>query len=169
MAIRNRVDKLAKRCSCKQNMCMSKQRGCKQKGLTCGPGCQCINCKNAFPSTAPKELSPMPGEPAQSLHFQRTIIAHWRRKWTRTWLRQQWQQLRSDPDTASTNDSDSADDMWLSLYLQYYSPNNNFIYVCCPKWIFHNHSINITVYACSPGTMVSDVRRASFNITRTAG
>ena len=41
---------------------------CKQKGLTCGPRCRCINCKNVLPPPSPNKSSPME-EPDQSLHF----------------------------------------------------------------------------------------------------
>lgn len=49
MAIRKRVNKLTRGCAYKKNMCMTKQCGCKWKGLTCGPGCQHINCGNIHP------------------------------------------------------------------------------------------------------------------------
>ena len=67
-AMRNRAGKLPKGCACKKNLCITRQCGCKQKGLTCGPRCRCINCKNVLPPPSPNESSPME-EPEQSLHF----------------------------------------------------------------------------------------------------
>ena len=49
MTIRKRVNKLTKGCRCKKNMYMTQQCGCRQKGLACGPGCQCLNCANVHP------------------------------------------------------------------------------------------------------------------------
>ena len=39
------VDLLMKGCSCKSGY-TTKKRGCWKNGEACGPGCQCVNCKN---------------------------------------------------------------------------------------------------------------------------
>ena len=44
--VRERVDVLLKRCSCKTG-CETRQCGCKKKNKKCGEGCNCLNCKNA--------------------------------------------------------------------------------------------------------------------------
>ena len=72
MTIRNRVGKLTRGCNCKKNMCATKQCGCRQKGLTCGPGCQCIHCNNVLQSTPCSE--PLDTAEAQNiLHFNNEI------------------------------------------------------------------------------------------------
>lgn len=65
-AIKKRVKQLTKGCGCKKNMCISKQCGCRQKGLTCGPGCQCLNCGNI-------RVQPTDPPLPTSLYFQNEI------------------------------------------------------------------------------------------------
>ena len=108
MAIRKRVDKLTKGCGCKKNMCMTKQCGCKQKGLTCGPGCQCMNCGNCHLQ------APLPETPQHTLYFQNEI--------KQSLLIGEEVELRNDSDssdtdvdtdtdTVSSTDSDTANDI----------------------------------------------------------
>ena len=110
MAIRRRVDKLTKGCRCKKNMCMTQQCGCRQKGLTCGPGCQCLNCKCPSTSTkcTPRNIF------THTLYFKNEM------EWSL--LIGEEVELKndsessdtdtdSDTDTVSSNNSDSADDM----------------------------------------------------------
>ena len=107
-AIRKRVDKLTKGCGCKKNMCMTKQCGCKQKGLTCGPGCQCMNCGNIHPQ------APLPETPQHTLYFQNEM--------EQSLLIGEEVELRNDSDssdtdvdtdtdTVSSTDSDTANDI----------------------------------------------------------
>ena len=64
MAIRNKVCKYTKGCKCIKNGCKTKQCCCKQKGQTCGPGCQCINCENLLPEISRnKQISLSPAQP----------------------------------------------------------------------------------------------------------
>ena len=89
MAIRKRVDKLTKGCGCKKNMCMTKQCGCKQKGLTCGPGCQCMNCGNIHPQ------APLPETPQRTLYFQNEM--------EQSLLIGEEVELRNDSDSSDTD------------------------------------------------------------------
>ena len=45
--VKSRVDLLMKGCSCKSG-CSTKRCGCQKNGELCGPGCQCVNCKNTM-------------------------------------------------------------------------------------------------------------------------
>lgn len=97
MTIRKRVDKLTKGCGCKKNMCMTKQCGCRQKGLTCGPGCQCLNCGNVHPQ-APSLIE----TPSHTLYFQNEM--------EQSLLIGEEVELRNDSDGSITDtDSDSSD------------------------------------------------------------
>lgn len=46
--IKQTIDFLTKGCACKKNGCISLRCSCKKKGTQCGPGCQCIGCKNTL-------------------------------------------------------------------------------------------------------------------------
>ena len=112
MAIQNRVRKLTKGCACKRNMCTSKQCGCKQKGLTCGPGCQCINCKNVLTSASPDQTSHV--EAQQALYFtseieQSLLIGEEVEVGNNSDSSDS--NSDTDSDTASSTDSDTADDI----------------------------------------------------------
>ncbi len=52
-AVRQRVDLLLKGCACKGG-CNTKRCGCKKNGLSCGPGCRCVNCTNCACDNSPQ-------------------------------------------------------------------------------------------------------------------
>ena len=53
-AVRQRVDLLLKGCACKGG-CNTKKCGCKKNGLSCGPGCRCMNCTNCSHDNSPQQ------------------------------------------------------------------------------------------------------------------
>ena len=44
--VKDVVDFLTRGCSCKKNCCESSRCGCKRNKKHCGPGCECVMCKN---------------------------------------------------------------------------------------------------------------------------
>ena len=52
--VRQRVDLLLKGCACKGG-CNTRKCGCKKNGLSCCPGCRCVNCTNCSHNNLPQQ------------------------------------------------------------------------------------------------------------------
>ena len=44
--VKNKIDELSRGCGCKKTRCETKQCKCRKDGKNCGPGCNCVECKN---------------------------------------------------------------------------------------------------------------------------